>query len=108
MKHSCKILLLFTLFFISALGLTLFFSDKAMAIAKSHEYGDVEMSQAGQNKSVTPVTFRHWTHRDKYTCRLCHVDLEFAQWRVKQVFLKMITVTDAIAAPVTTARLPLT
>ncbi len=26
-----------------------------------------------------PVIFRHWTHRDKYSCRLCHVDLEFSQ-----------------------------
>jgi c(7)-type cytochrome triheme protein len=79
MKYSRNILLFFTLFFISALGFTMFFSDKAWAVAKSHEYGDVEMSQAGQNKSVMPVIFRHWTHRDKYTCRLCHVDLEFAQ-----------------------------
>ncbi len=24
-----------------------------------------------------PVTFDHWTHRSKYTCRLCHVDIAF-------------------------------
>jgi hypothetical protein len=22
--------------------------------------------------------FRHWLHRSKYTCRLCHVDIGFA------------------------------
>jgi len=27
---------------------------------------------------ITPVTFDHWLHRDKYSCRLCHVDVGFA------------------------------
>lgn len=79
MNYSHKKFLFFTLFFISALSLTVSFSDTALAVAKSHKYGDVEMSQPEQNKSVLPVIFRHSTHRDKYTCRLCHVDLEFAQ-----------------------------
>jgi c(7)-type cytochrome triheme protein len=27
---------------------------------------------------IAPVVFRHWLHRAKYTCRLCHVDIGFA------------------------------
>ncbi len=45
--------------------------------APTHEYGDVVMGKASMEIGL-PVIFRHWTHRDKYTCRLCHVDLEFS------------------------------
>jgi len=68
-------------------GLTLLMSvflftqaDDASAMQKSYQYGDVKMGQPGEETSANPVTFRHWTHRDKYTCRLCHVDLEFSQY----------------------------
>lgn len=52
--------------------------DCQAAMEKSHQYGDVTMQHSTTSKSG-PVIFRHWTHRDKYSCRLCHVDLEFAQ-----------------------------
>ncbi len=55
-------------------------ADDAAAVPKSHLYGDVEMGQVSKESPVMPVTFRHWTHRDKYTCRLCHVDIEFSQY----------------------------
>lgn len=47
--------------------------------AKSYEYGNVRMAEHLPDDNPYPVIFRHWSHRDKYTCRLCHVDLEFAQ-----------------------------
>lgn len=41
-------------------------------------YGDIIMKanlpDSGQNK---PVVFKHWTHRAKYTCNVCHTDLAF-------------------------------
>ena len=55
-------------------------ADNATAMSKSYQYGNVNMSQSTEGSSVAAVTFRHWTHRDKYTCRLCHVDLEFSQY----------------------------
>ncbi len=55
-------------------------ADTASAVKKSYQYGDVVMNASIEGKSVSAVTFRHWTHRDKYTCRLCHVDLEFSQY----------------------------
>ena len=51
----------------------------AFAAVKSFEYGNVLMSQPEKDNTALPVTFRHWSHRGKYTCRLCHVDLEFSQ-----------------------------
>lgn len=48
-------------------------------VKKSHQFGDVTMQQTSSESKNGPVVFRHWTHRDKFSCRLCHVDLEFAQ-----------------------------
>lgn len=48
----------------------------ASARKSSHEFGDVAMNRYTQ-KGQLPVTFRHWVHRSKHSCRLCHVDLEF-------------------------------
>ena len=51
----------------------------ANAATKSHEFGNVVMHPAEPAKNGSDVTFRHWSHRDKYTCRVCHIDLEFSQ-----------------------------
>ena len=45
---------------------------------KSFEYGDVTLDRTSKGTTTMPVIFRHWNHRSKHTCRLCHVDLEFA------------------------------
>ncbi len=44
---------------------------------KSYAYGTVVMDQFTKTKEIRPVIFRHWVHRSKHTCRLCHTDLEF-------------------------------
>jgi c(7)-type cytochrome triheme protein len=41
-------------------------------------YGDVVIDRFCGEKKVVPVVFSHWVHRPFYTCRVCHVDLEFA------------------------------
>jgi c(7)-type cytochrome triheme protein len=51
----------------------------AYAAVKSYEYGNVLIGEPGKEATSLPVTFHHWSHRGKYTCRLCHVDLEFSQ-----------------------------
>jgi c(7)-type cytochrome triheme protein len=45
---------------------------------KPHEFGNVVMNNYAEENKMAPVVFRHWFHRSKYTCRLCHVDLGFA------------------------------
>ena len=42
------------------------------------EYGSVIMNKSSEAAGVKPVVFRHWTHRSKHTCRLCHVDIGFS------------------------------
>lgn len=68
-------------------GLLLILSVPAMGAAadgkkarkpRPYEYGQVTIDNFSSKAGVTPVTFEHWSHRDKYTCRLCHVDLGFA------------------------------
>jgi c(7)-type cytochrome triheme protein len=41
-------------------------------------YGEIFMGGASADKRLGPVRFAHWTHRVKFTCRVCHYELEFA------------------------------
>jgi c(7)-type cytochrome triheme protein len=42
------------------------------------EFGRVIINNASEKAGLAPVSFDHWFHRAKYTCRLCHVDVGFA------------------------------
>jgi c(7)-type cytochrome triheme protein len=42
-----------------------------------NEYGNLLINRASTANGVKPVTFSHWQHRVKYTCRVCHSELEF-------------------------------
>lgn len=42
------------------------------------QYGNVLMDQHGDERTMPPVSFSHWSHRMQYTCRVCHFELEFA------------------------------
>ena len=41
-------------------------------------YGDIRIDRVSTKNGMAPVTFSHWVHRSKYTCRVCHYELEFA------------------------------
>lgn len=45
---------------------------------KPHEYGNIVINNYSEDAKIAPVIFKHWLHRSKYTCRLCHVDIGFA------------------------------
>ncbi|GBE35236.1 class III cytochrome C family protein [bacterium BMS3Bbin06] len=45
---------------------------------RPHEYGNVVINNFAEKNNIAPVVFKHWLHRSKYTCRLCHVDIGFA------------------------------
>lgn len=51
---------------------------QGMAVPKSYEYGNVTLDRATKKVQGQPVIFRHWSHRAKHSCRLCHLDLEFS------------------------------
>lgn len=40
-------------------------------------YGNILIDRRSSARKVKPVTFSHWLHRRKYTCRVCHSELEF-------------------------------
>lgn len=41
-------------------------------------YGSVVMATTSVAAKVPSVAFDHWSHRNRFTCRLCHIDLNFA------------------------------
>ncbi|MBI4685655.1 MAG: hypothetical protein HY755_10705 [Nitrospirae bacterium] len=41
-------------------------------------YGDVFIDRSSIANKVIPIVFSHWVHRVKYTCRVCHYELEFS------------------------------
>jgi c(7)-type cytochrome triheme protein len=52
--------------------------SRGMEIVPAYRYGLVEMSSRSFAAKVPPVSFDHWRHRARFTCRLCHVDVGFA------------------------------
>jgi len=40
-------------------------------------YGNVLIDRASSRSGMKPVSFSHWIHRRKHTCRVCHFELEF-------------------------------
>ncbi|MBI4685658.1 MAG: hypothetical protein HY755_10720 [Nitrospirae bacterium] len=47
-------------------------------LSSPEEYGDIFIDRVSTKNKVTPVVFSHWIHRVKYTCRVCHDELEIA------------------------------
>jgi c(7)-type cytochrome triheme protein len=45
---------------------------------KPNEFGNVVINNFLEKGNIAPVVFKHWLHRAKFTCRLCHVDIGFA------------------------------
>jgi c(7)-type cytochrome triheme protein len=42
------------------------------------EYGNILINRTSEQEKVLPVVFSHWTHRLRYTCEVCHTELEFS------------------------------
>ncbi len=45
---------------------------------RPYQYGGVVIDNFSSKAKMAPVTFDHWPHRAKFSCRLCHVDIGFA------------------------------
>ena len=42
------------------------------------EYGNLLLKSPSDSRGdIKPAVFSHWLHRTKYTCRVCHFELEF-------------------------------
>lgn len=42
------------------------------------KYGTLVMRRLSKKAGMPPVVFPHWSHRARYTCNVCHSELEFA------------------------------
>lgn len=42
-----------------------------------YQYGNILINRTSEANKVKPVFFSHWSHRIKYSCSVCHLDLEF-------------------------------
>ena len=45
------------------------------------KYGTLMMYQKSRKAGMKPAVFAHWSHRAKYSCRVCHLDLGFSMRR---------------------------
>ncbi|MBI5557657.1 MAG: hypothetical protein HY885_08465 [Deltaproteobacteria bacterium] len=52
--------------------------DMALYTGPAEQYGDIIMRERSVNHRVDPVVFSHRIHRSRFTCRVCHIDLEFS------------------------------
>lgn len=52
--------------------------DTKMYQGEPEKYGDVIFSERSVKNSMDPVVFSHLTHRVKYSCRVCHLELDFS------------------------------
>lgn len=41
------------------------------------EYGNLLLDRVSSRNGQQAVTFSHWLHREKFTCRVCHGELDF-------------------------------
>lgn len=44
-------------------------------------YGNVILRKKSKKAGMPPVIFPHWVHRARYTCRVCHFELQFSTRR---------------------------
>jgi len=51
---------------------------RGMEVVPAHRYGLVQLGSRAAGARIPPVSFDHWSHRARFTCRLCHVDVGFA------------------------------
>lgn len=74
MKNKIIILSIGVLFAISG---TLLAQWRLPPVKPPKLYGNILIDRVSTNKGVKAVTFSHWSHRTEYTCRVCHLELEF-------------------------------
>jgi len=53
------------------------FDDALPPLPPPAQYGNILIDRTSTKAGEKPVTFSHWSHRSKYTCKVCHTELEF-------------------------------
>lgn len=52
--------------------------DMALYKGPPEQYGDIVLRDRSEKHRMDPVVFSHRIHRSRFTCRVCHVELEFS------------------------------
>ena len=47
-------------------------------LPQPYMYGNILINRVSEKNNVKAVYFPHWSHRTKFTCRVCHYELDFA------------------------------
>lgn len=76
MKLLKPILLVNLLFLVAAASVSAQSYDLP-PLPSPEQYGNILINRLSEKNKMKPVTFSHWIHRTKYTCRVCHLELEF-------------------------------
>lgn len=42
-----------------------------------YDYGTIVLNNFSEQAGMPPAVFDHWVHRQRFTCRVCHVDIGF-------------------------------
>jgi c(7)-type cytochrome triheme protein len=69
-----KTILLAAFFLLLTVGIC--FEAQGLNLPPS-QYGNILISRMSDKQGQPWVTFSHWSHRVRYTCRTCHFELEF-------------------------------
>lgn len=48
------------------------------SLPSREQYGNILIDRNSTKSGVQPVTFSHWLHRKRHTCRVCHTELDFS------------------------------
>ena len=51
--------------------------NEGAQLPQPYLYGNILINRTSEKNKVKPVTFSHWIHRQKHTCRVCHFELKF-------------------------------
>lgn len=52
--------------------------DMALYKGPPEQYGDIVLRDRSDRHRMDPVVFSHRIHRSRFTCRVCHIELEFS------------------------------
>ncbi|MBI5639561.1 MAG: hypothetical protein HZA17_03960 [Nitrospirae bacterium] len=71
------VLMMFSLFFLTGgIAAAQWFEEQLPPLLPPPQYGNILINRNSVKSDMLPVSFSHWIHRSKYTCRVCHTELE--------------------------------
>lgn len=70
-----SVLVLFLFF--EGFAVAQWFEDQLPPLPPPAQYGNIMINRTSDKSDMLPVGFSHWIHRRRFTCKVCHSELEF-------------------------------